>query len=113
MTTYVQRNGKMVDKVTGEPMLTPEQRSAKPQVPQIMGFQAYACPVTGKPISTLEQHNANLKKHNCVEALEVNRNGVTNGEIRNERFAKKRGLTVSDRYKDEPHKWSKRETNDV
>ena len=102
MTTYIQRNGEMVNKDTGEPMLTPEQKAARPGVPQIMGFKEYACPITGKPIRTLEQHKANLKKHNCVEALEVNRHGATNGEIRNKRFAKKRGLELSERYKDEP-----------
>jgi len=101
MTTYVYRNGIAVNKDTGEPMLSQDEKSRKPATPQIMGFQSYACPVTGKEIRTLGQHNANLKKHNCVEANELG--SPTRGEIRNEKFAKKRGLTVSDRYKDQPH----------
>jgi len=104
MTTYVYRNGVAYNKATGEPMLTDADKSKPIGTPMVMGFQAYQCPITGKPISTLQQHNDNLKKHNCVEALEVNRSGATNGEIRNARFAKKRGLNVSDRYKDEA--WS-------
>jgi len=104
MTTYVYKNGVAVDKATGEPMLTAEDKAKPVGMPMVMGFQAYTCPITGKPISTLQQHNDNLKKHNCVEALEVNRSGATNGEIRNARFAKKRGLELSSRYKDEA--WS-------
>ena len=101
MTTYVYRNGVAVNKDTGEPMLTEEEKSRKPQLPQLMGFSAYECPITGKEIRTLEQHKANLEKHNCVEYNDLK--SPTGGEIRNEKFAKKRGLTVSDRYKDEPH----------
>lgn len=99
MTTYVYRDGRMVDKATGAPMVT---NPGPPQCPQIMGFKAYACPITGKEIRTLEQHNANLKRHGCIEAKELN--SPTNGEIRNARFAKKHGLKVSDRYRDEPWK---------
>lgn len=100
MTTYVYRNGVAVSKDTGEPMLSPDEVKRKPSAPQIMGFTPYACPITGKEIRTLSQHNANLKKHNCVEYNELK--SPTGGEIRNANFAKKRGLDVSERYKDEP-----------
>lgn len=103
MAKFVYRDGMMVDKDTGQPMLDEMARKAPPALPQVMGFQEYACPVTGKPISTLEQHNANLKLHGCIEAKEAFKS-PTNGEIRNERFAAKHGLKVSDRYKDEPWK---------
>ena len=106
MPTYVLRNGEMVNKETGEPMLTQEERAMPPSSPQIMGFKPYACPITGDEIRTLEQHNANLKKHNCVEQKELG--SPTNGEIRNKRFADKHGLKVSDRYRDEPWKPSTR-----
>tara|TARA_R110002096_G_scaffold177609_1_gene354218 strand:+ start:81 stop:416 length:336 start_codon:yes stop_codon:yes gene_type:complete len=102
MATYVYRNGGSFDKETGQPMLSDAQKAEKPATPQIMGFQSYDCPITGKPIDTLGQHNANLKKHNCVEALEVNPKGATNGEIKNHKFAAKRGLKVSDKYMDQP-----------
>ena len=102
MARYILKDGQFVDKETGDPMLSEEERARPPSIPMIMGFKAYACPITGKEIRTLEQHRDNLKKHDCVEAKELG--SPTNGEIRNERFAKKRGLTVSDRYRDEP--WS-------
>ena len=102
MPVYVHRNGQLVDKETGAPMVPPEKAHITPGVPMVMGFSAYACPITGKEIRTLEQHNANLKKHNCIEAAELPK--ATGGEIRNERFARKHGLKVSDRYKDEPWK---------
>lgn len=97
MPVYVHRDGKLVNKETGEPM-----NSAPGPVgmPMVMGFKSYACPITGKEIRTLGQHKANLKKHNCIEAAEIG--SPTRGEIRNERFARKHGLKVSDRYKDEP-----------
>ena len=100
MTTFVWNGSEMVDKASGEPMLSDTQRDAPLQIPQIMGFGAYDCPITGKRIDTLQQHNENLKKHNCVEAKEVS-NGL-NGEIKNHNFARKRGLTVSDKYMDTP-----------
>lgn len=100
MTTYVYRNGIAVNKDTGEPMLTNSEAMRPPQMPMVLDFRPYACPITGKEITTPEQHRANLAKHNCVEAKELP--SPTKGEIRNERFAKKRGLEVSERYKDEP-----------
>lgn len=102
MPVYVLRNGVMVDKATGERMLSDEQRKAPPTLPILMGFKPYDCPITGKPITTLGQHNENLKKHNCIEAKEAFPS-PTRGEIRNPRFAAKHGLKVSERYMDEPH----------
>lgn len=101
----------MVDRETGAPMLSNSQRAAPPTVPQVMGFAPYPCPITGKEIRTLEQHNQNLARHGCVEAKEVFPS-PTRGEIRNPRFAAKHGLKVSDRYMDEPHKWQERPTNE-
>lgn len=107
MTIYVLRDGVMVDKATGAPMLDTGLRPLA--VPMVLSFKPYACPITGKEISTLGQHYDNLKKHNCVEANEVG--SPTSGEIRNPRFAAKHGLQVSDRYKDEPHQWRERPSN--
>lgn len=102
MATYVYRGGQMVNKATGEPMLTDAERTAPLALPQRLSFEPYACPITGKPITTPEQHRDNLKKHDCVEAKELPQ--ATGGEIRNAAWAKKRGMKVSDRYMDEPFK---------
>lgn len=100
--SFVLRDGQLVDKATGKPMLNDVERQRPPSVPQILAFSPYACPITGKEIRTPQQHRDNLKKHNCVEAKELG--SATNGEIRNARFAKKHGLDLSERYKDEPWK---------
>lgn len=99
---YDPDTGALIDKATGDPMLTDGERKAPPELPMIWGFKAYACPITGKEIRTLGQHNANLKKHGCIEAAELG--SPTGGKIRNERFARKHGLEVSDQYKDQPWK---------
>ena len=100
MPTFVYRNGQNVNKDTGEPMLTAAQRCGPIQTPMVQAFTSYDCPITGKEITDPGMHKANLKKHNCVEAKEVS-NGL-NGEIKNHNFARKRGLTVSDKYMDTP-----------
>lgn len=98
MATFVMRNGEMVDKATGAPMLTAGDRARQPQAPLVMGFKSYNCPITGKEIRTLGQHNDNLKRHNCVEALEVRPS--MGGKIKNAAWAAKRGMKVSDEYRD-------------
>lgn len=111
MATFVYRDGVAVNKATGEPMLTDQDMARPIGLPMVMGFKPYNCPITGVEIRTLGQHNANLKKHNCVEQKELG--SPTRGEIRNERFAKKHGLSVSERYRDEPWKPKTRtETNE-
>ena len=104
MATYIydDTSGRMVDKATGAPMVSDEARATIPPLPMIMGFKPYACPITGKEIRTLGQHKDNLRRHDCVEAAELP--SPTGGKIRNERFARKRGLKVSDEYKDAPCK---------
>ncbi len=100
MTTYIWNGEQMVNKDGGAPMLSKAQAEAPLQTPQVLAFTAYDCPITGKQITDPSMHKANLKKHNCVEALEVN-NGLK-GEIKNHDFAKRRGLKVSDKYMDQP-----------
>lgn len=98
MATFVLRNGEMVNKATGEPMLSAEERARRPQAPQVMGFQAYNCPITGKEIRTLGQHNANMARHGCVEYNEIAK--PMGGKIKNHAWAKKRGMKVSEEFRD-------------
>ena len=101
MATFIYNGTEMVNKATGEPMLSAADRAKPPQTPMVQEFKAYSCPITGKDITDPSMHKANLKAHNCVEAKEIS-NGL-NGEIKNHAFAKKRGLTVSDKYMDTPN----------
>ena len=90
MATFIYNGTEMVNKATGEPMLSAADRAKPPQTPMVQEFKAYSCPITGKDITDPSMHKANLKAHNC-------------GEIKNHAFAKKRGLTVSDKYMDTPN----------
>lgn len=91
MTTYVYRNGRMVDKATGLPMLNQEERARPPQCPRVMGdYEGYLSPVTGEWIEGKRARRYDLEKHNCIDARELP--SPTNGKLKNKRFAKKRGL---------------------
>lgn len=97
MTTYVRRNGQMVDKETGVPMLTDEQRAAPVTAPMIISdIPEYASPIDGRMITTRSERRDDLKRNNCVE-YEPSMS-PTKGKIKNKEFAAKRGLQVSEEF---------------
>lgn len=61
-------------------------------------IKPYACPITGKMITSRSEHRENLAKHG-MRVMEPDES-PTKGKIRNAAFAKKRGLKVSDEYRD-------------
>lgn len=68
-------------------------------VPMVVSdISPYACPITGEMITSRSQHRDNLAKHG-MRVMEPSES-PTKGAIRNEAFAKKRGLKVSDQFKD-------------
>lgn len=90
MPTYVFRDGQMVDKATGEPMLTPEERARKPQTPTSYGdMGGYHSPIDGRWIEGRRARRYDLESNGCVEAGDIKPKGV----LKNERFAKKHNLT--------------------
>jgi hypothetical protein len=93
---YVYRDGQMVERTTGEPMVTGDWQ---PVAPLIRDFSPYACPITGKEIRTPQQHADNLKRHGCVEYNEVAGQSRMNGKLKNKRFAKKLGREVAEEYR--------------
>lgn len=93
MATYVfdPSKGVMVDKHTGEPMLSDEERDALPKAPRVMGdIEGYQSPIDGSWIDGRRARRYDLEKNNCVDANEVQ---PTQRKFKNERFAKKHGLT--------------------
>lgn len=58
----------------------------------------YACPITGRMITSRSEHRDNLAKHG-MRVMEPDES-PTKGKIRNAAFAKKRGLKVSDEFRD-------------
>lgn len=89
MTIYVYRDGRMVDKATGEPMVDPE--DWVPSVPQVFGDdEGYESPIDGKWIEGRRARRYDLEKNNCVDARELAPKEPR--KLKNERFAKKWGL---------------------
>ncbi len=78
-------------------------------VPAIRGdIKPYPCPITGKMITSRSEHRDNLAKHG-MRVMEPDES-PTKGKIRNAAFAKKRGLTVSDEFRDYDSSTPKKET---
>lgn len=89
MPVFVYRDGRMVDKATGEPMNDPD-AAWTPAAPRVFGdIEAYASPIDGKPVDGRRARRYDLEKNNCVDANEL-RSGPP--KLKNERFAKKHGL---------------------
>jgi hypothetical protein len=81
----------MVDKVTGEPMLTASERAAPPPVPAAFGdLQGYQSPIDGSWIEGRRARRYDMESNNCVDANDLP--SPTNGKLKNSRFAQKRGL---------------------
>ncbi|WP_313078341.1 hypothetical protein [Agrobacterium pusense] len=98
MAVYVSRNGRMVDKATGAPMLSPEERAKPVPVPMIISdIPEYRSPIDGRVISTRSERRDDLKRNGCVE-YEPSMS-PTKGKIRNKTFAAKRGLQVSEEFR--------------
>lgn len=90
MPTYIydKAQGRMVDKKTGAPMNAGEW---KPQAPATFGdYPGYQSPVTGEWIDGRRARKYDMEKHNCVDANDFG--SPTGGKLKNEKFAKKRGL---------------------
>lgn len=91
MAVFVYRDGRMVDRDTGEPM-NPEPLRGPMPCPMVIGdIQPYKSPITGEVISGNRAKRADLDKHNCVDAADFPM--VTGGKLKNKKFAEKHGLT--------------------
>lgn len=92
MPTYVfdRSKGVMVDKHTGEPMLSDAERDALPQSPRVMGdIEGYHSPIDGSWVDGRRARRYDLEKNNCVDANDLQ---PKQRKLKNESFAKKRGL---------------------
>lgn len=92
MPTYVYRDGRMVDKRTGAPMLTEAERAAPIACPRVIpDIEPYQSPVTGEVISGKRAKRDDLARHGCIDANDLP--SPTGGKLKNRAFAEKRGLT--------------------
>jgi len=90
MPTFVYRDGRMVNKETGEPM-NPPGSNQPPAAPMVFGdLPGYASPVDGAWVDGRRARAYDLAKHNCVDANDLIPAGGR--KLKNERFARKHGL---------------------
>lgn len=95
MATYIWTRDGFKNR-NGEPMPMPERDGlCAPMI--ISDMEPITSPIDGKPITSRSALRYELEKHGkrIVEPSE----SPTKGKIRNEAFAKKRGLTVSEEYR--------------
>ena len=91
MPTFVLRDGQMVDKATGAPMV--DRNDWSPTAPQIQSdYEGYQSPVTGKWVEGKRARRYDLESNNCVDARELPSLG---GKFKNKHFTAKRGLNVT------------------
>ena len=63
----------------------------------ISDIQPYKSPIDGNYVSGRAARRDDLKKHNCVDANELDRGDrAAPGEFRNKRFAKKHNLKLAE-----------------
>jgi hypothetical protein len=96
MTVYVRRDGSWVDRASGEPMLVAGKEYPVGAPAVMRDIPEYRSPVDGRVIGSRSERREDLKRNNCVEWDEGM--SPTKGKIRNQAFARKRGLTVSEDF---------------
>ncbi len=98
MPRYIWKDGAFRSPGTGERMPIPERDGIC--LPQIVTeqFEPFISPATGKPITSRAEHRYDLAASGC-RVLEPSES-PTKGKLRNRSFTEKRGLTVSDEYRD-------------
>lgn len=98
MPRYVWTDKGFVDRSTGEPMPMPERDGiCLPQI-VIEQFTPFYSPATGKLITSRAEHRYDLAASGC-RVLEPDES-PTKGKYKNPKFTAKRGLTVSDDFRD-------------
>lgn len=86
---YDPATDRMVDKATGEPMVTGPYQPVTPM--HIPDIPAYLSPVDGKYVSGRRAKADDLARTGCVDAADLPRK--TDGKFRSRQFAEKRGMT--------------------
>lgn len=92
MPKYVLRDGRLVDRETGLPMLNQAERARELQTPMTYGdLPGYRSPIDGSWIEGRRARKYDLEKNGCIDANDLPRK--TNGKLKNAKFAAKHGMT--------------------
>lgn len=87
--TYVFRNGRFVEKKTGEPLADDSGEIRLPFIAR--DLPAYRSPIDGRVIDGRAARREDLKRNNCVEVEPGMFKNAPQG-FRNEKFARKFGI---------------------
>lgn len=99
MSRYVWCDGRFVDRNSGEPLLTDDERAGPLSVPMVTpAMPEYASPIDGRLIRTRHERSEDMKRNNCVEAGDAGLS-PTGGKLKNKAFCAKRGLQVSEEFR--------------
>lgn len=91
MPKFVLRDGQLVDKETGLPMLNQEERARPLQTPaSYSDIPGYRSPIDGTWIEGRRARKYDLEKNGCVDANELS-SGPR--KLKNAKFAAKHGMT--------------------
>jgi hypothetical protein len=98
MPRYIWKDGAFRSPETGERMAVPERDGIC--LPRIVTeqFVPFISPATGKPITSRAEHRYDLAASGC-RVMEPDES-PTKGKLRNKHFTDKRGLSVSEEYRD-------------
>ena len=108
MPRYIWKDGAFRDPGTGEAMPMPERDGiCLPRI-VIEQFEAFESPATGQIITSRAEHRYDLAASGC-RILEPDES-PTKGKLRNRSFTEKRGLPVSDEYRDYDSSTRQKET---
>jgi hypothetical protein len=91
MTVYVYRDGRMVEKATGEPMNPGPHEGPFPCPRAIPDIEPFISPASGKIVSGRAAKRDDLRATGCVDARELPQR-ESYGKLTNKAFAKRRGL---------------------
>ncbi len=101
MAIFVWRDGQYVNKQTGEPMLTAEDRAKPIAMPMVISdIPAYLSPIDGRVVGSRSERRDDLKRNNCVEYEPSLSPTGGKREFRNKEFCQKRGLEVAERFRE-------------
>lgn len=85
---------RMIERKSGLPMLSQEERSRPLQAPKVYGdLPGYQSPVTGEWVDGRRARAYDMAKHNCIPAQDLKPYGYEGRKFKNRKFAEKRGLT--------------------
>jgi hypothetical protein len=87
MAKYVYRDGRMVDKDTGEPMVDPDEWT--PTVPRLtLDIAGYHSPITNEWIGDRRSERYHMQEHDVIPAADLGKPK----KLKNKRFIEKHGL---------------------